>query len=192
MTCKKSVQFMKAKGIFNNWLLPWDRMQEGTRYHESILGDSLKLMPLNETLNMDIHASARYHVAITSHLPNDDPRKYSFSTPKEISRVYLHLVDPATGGSPSSTIIVQDCEKWIRSLEKIREAGGKMAQGCGCNGHIEHSQGNKRGGYQAKQPQGPATWVHRDAAGMTDQRWRGIVELVKGSHSSATQTTMEI
>jgi hypothetical protein len=90
-------------------------------------------MPLDETLNMDIHASARYHVAITSHLPNDDPNKYSFSTPKEIPRAYLCLVDPATGGAPSSTRIVHDCEKWIRSLGKIREAGGKIVQGFGRN-----------------------------------------------------------
>jgi hypothetical protein len=48
----------------------------------------------------------------------------SFSTPKEISRAYLRLVDHATGGgAPSSTRIAQDCEKWIRSLGKIREAG---------------------------------------------------------------------
>jgi hypothetical protein len=92
-------------------------------------------MPLDETFNMDIHASARYHVAITSHLPNDDPRKYSFSTPKEISHAYLRLVDPATGGASSSTRIVQDCEKWIIFLGKIREAGGKMVQGFGRNGH---------------------------------------------------------
>jgi hypothetical protein len=95
MTCKKSVQYIKEKGIFNNLLLPWGRLQEGTRYHESIPGDIPELMPLDET-DIDIHASARYHVAITSHLPNDYPRKYSFSTPKEISRSYLRLVNPAT------------------------------------------------------------------------------------------------
>jgi hypothetical protein len=129
MTCKKSIQYMKAKCIFKNWLLPWGRIQEGTRYHESIPGDSPEPMPLDKTLSMDIPASFRYHVAITSHLLNDDPRKYYFSTQKEISRAYLCLVDPATGGAPSSTRIVQDCEKWIRSLGKIREAGGKMVQG---------------------------------------------------------------
>jgi hypothetical protein len=85
MTCNKYIQYMKAKGIFKNWLLPWGCLQEGTRYHESIPVDSPELMPLDETLNMDNHASAHYHIAITSHLPNDDPRKYNFSTPKEIS-----------------------------------------------------------------------------------------------------------
>jgi hypothetical protein len=191
MMCKKSVQYMKEKGIFDSWLLPWDRLQEGTRYHESIPGDSPELMPLDETLNMDIHASACYHVAITSHLPNNDPRKYSFSPPKEISCAYLHLVDPATGSAPPSTRIVQDCEKWIRSLGKIREAGGKMVQGFGQNGHRERSHGNKRGGYQAKKPQGLAKWVHSDDADMTDQQWRGSIELVSGSqNSSAKQRTM--
>jgi hypothetical protein len=150
-------------------------------------------MPLDETLNMDIHASSHYHVTITSHLPNDDPIKYYFSTPEEITRAYLRLLDPATGGAPSSTGIVQDCEKWIRSLGKIREAGGKMVQGFGRNGHRESSHGNKRGGCQAKKPQGPAKWVHSDATGMTEQQWHGIVELVNGSqNSSATQTTMAI
>jgi hypothetical protein len=117
---------------------------------------------------MDIHATAHYHVAITSHLPNDDPIKYYFSTPEEISRAYLHLVDPATGGAPSLTRIVQDCEKWIKSLGKIREAGVKMVQGFGRNGHRERSHGNKRGGYQAKKVRGPAKWVHIDAAGVTE------------------------
>jgi hypothetical protein len=79
--CKRSVKYMEEKGIFDNWLLPWGRLQEGTSCHGSILGDSPELMPLYKTLNMDTHTSARYHVAITSHLPNDDPKKYSFSTP---------------------------------------------------------------------------------------------------------------
>jgi hypothetical protein len=102
---------------------------------------------------MDIHVIARYHVAITSHLPNDDPQFFSFTTPNEISRAYLRLVDPVTGGAPSSTRIVQDCEKWVRSLETKIQAGVKMVQGFGRNGHRERSHGNKRGGYQPKKPQ---------------------------------------
>jgi hypothetical protein len=34
-------------------------------------------------------------------------------------------------------------------------------------------------------------WVHIDAAGMTEQKWRGSVNLVNGNQNrSATQTTM--
>jgi hypothetical protein len=170
MTCKKSVQYMKQKGIFDNWILPWGRLQDGTRYNESIPGESPELMPLDDTLNMDIHASSRYHVAITLHLPNDDPRFFSFATPNEISRAYLCLVDLVTGGAPSSTRIIQDSEKWVISLETIRQVGGKMVQGFGRNGHRKRSHGNKRGGYQSKKPQGQPKWFHSDAAGMTEQQ----------------------
>jgi hypothetical protein len=48
MTCKKSVQYMKQKGIFNNWLLPWGWIQEGTRHNESLPGGSPELMPPDE------------------------------------------------------------------------------------------------------------------------------------------------
>jgi hypothetical protein len=66
-----------------------------------------------------------------------------------------------------------------------------MVQGFGQNGHRERSHGNKRGDYQAKKSRDPAKWVHIDAAGMTEQQWRGNVELVNGSqNSSATQATM--
>jgi hypothetical protein len=76
-------------------------------------------------------------------------------------------------------------------LGKIREAGGKMVQGFRLNGHRERSHGNKWGGCQAKKPRGPEKWVHSDAASMTEQQWRGSVELVNGNqNSSATQTTM--
>jgi hypothetical protein len=68
-------------------------------------------MPLDETLNMDIHLSARYHVAITAHLSNNDPKKFTFSTPKEVSNAYLRLVNDVTGNAPSSHRILQDYDK---------------------------------------------------------------------------------
>jgi hypothetical protein len=138
--CDKNVMALRY------WLLPLESLQEGTRYQNSILGDSPELMPLDETLNMDIHVSARYHVAITSHLENDNPLKFSFSTPKEISRAYLRIVNPNTGGAPSSRRVIQDCDKWLRSLEKIRKAGGKIVEGFGRNGHRHSSHRGKRGG----------------------------------------------
>jgi hypothetical protein len=97
MTCKKSIRNMKDRDYFKHWILPLEGLQHGTRYNESIPGDIPELMPLDETLNMDIHASARFHVAITAYLPDGDPIKYSFSTPKEISRAHLRLVHPVTG-----------------------------------------------------------------------------------------------
>jgi hypothetical protein len=107
---------MEQNDLLKYWLLPLEGLQAGTIYHNSIYGDSPELMPLDETLNMDIHSSARYHVAITSHLSKNDPKKFTFSTRKEVLNAYLRLVDYATDNSPSLHRIVQDYDKWERSL----------------------------------------------------------------------------
>jgi hypothetical protein len=96
-------------------LLPLEGLQEGTRYTSSIPGDSPEIMPLNETLNMDIHSRDKYHVALMDHLPNDDPKIFSFATPKR---------SPAGASTlwilkPMAPRMIQDCDKWIISLEKI-------------------------------------------------------------------------
>jgi hypothetical protein len=123
MTCNKSIHYMKEKGIFKNWLLPLGRLQEGTRYHESIQGDSPELLLLDETLNMDSHVSARYHVTITSHLPNNDPLKFSFSTHKEISRAYLRHVDPVIGSAPLQKELSRNVRNWKEVEERSEKQG---------------------------------------------------------------------
>jgi hypothetical protein len=148
------------------------------------------MMPLDETLNMDIHACARYHGATTSQLPQVDQKKFSFCTPKEISGAYLHIVDPVTGGATSSNRIVQDCEKWLHSLEKKRAAGGNMVEGFGRNGHMRGHQG-RRGGYRIKKQQKSANWIHRDAIGLTQHMWRESVAKVDAKlESLSTPNTL--
>jgi hypothetical protein len=100
--------------------------------------------------------------------------------------VYLCLVYPPTGGAPSSTRVVQDCEKWIRSLEKNQ-------RGRGYDGARIWKKWTQRA--QPRQQKGrlPSKKTYSDAAGMTEHQWYGSVKLVSGSHGSlATQTTMEI
>jgi hypothetical protein len=58
MTCRKTKAYMQKNDLLKYWLLPLKNLQAGTRYHNSIPGDSPKLFPLDETLNMDIHSSA--------------------------------------------------------------------------------------------------------------------------------------
>jgi hypothetical protein len=82
MTCKKTKAYMQKHNLLQYWLLSLEDLQEGTIYRNSIIGDSPELMPLDKTLNMNVHTAARRHVALTSHLPNDNPKKFSFTTPK--------------------------------------------------------------------------------------------------------------
>jgi hypothetical protein len=116
MTCNNKKQYMQDNDLLKYWLLPLEGLQAGTRYHNSIPGNNPELMPLDETLNMDIHSSAPYHITITAHLAKHDPKKFTFSTPKEVSSAYLRLIDDVTGNPPSSHRIVQNGDKWERSL----------------------------------------------------------------------------
>jgi hypothetical protein len=58
MTCEKSKAYMCEHNLLKYWLLPIDDLQKRTQHHNSIPGDSPKMMPLDEMLNMDIHACA--------------------------------------------------------------------------------------------------------------------------------------
>jgi hypothetical protein len=78
MTCNKTKQYMEDNDLLKYLLLPLEGLQAGTIYHNSIPGNSPELMPLDETLNMDIHSSARYHVAITAHLAKKRPQEVHF------------------------------------------------------------------------------------------------------------------
>jgi hypothetical protein len=49
---------MCEHNLLKYWLLPIEDLQKRTQYHNSIPGDSPEMMPLDEVLNMDIHACA--------------------------------------------------------------------------------------------------------------------------------------
>jgi hypothetical protein len=138
MTYTRSIAYHEKHNLLKCWLLLVEDLQPEKRYRKSIPGDSPELNILDETCNADIHSSTRYHISITSRLQKDDPRKFSFATPNEISRAYLRITDPITGNAPSSKRIIQDCLKWLDNLEVILKAGGKMVEGFGRNGHREH------------------------------------------------------
>jgi hypothetical protein len=58
---------MMEYNLLKYWLLPLEDLQRGTRYHNSIPGDSPELMPLDET--------HRYHLKITKSSKLDTQRR---------------------------------------------------------------------------------------------------------------------
>jgi hypothetical protein len=77
-----------------------------------------------------------------------------------------------------------------KKFEKIRQAGGKIVEGFGRNGHRRGHEG-KRGGHTEKKAQGPAKWVHSDAAGITQHQWRESVAKVENKlNSISTPSTI--
>jgi hypothetical protein len=102
-------------------------------------------------------------------LLESDDAKFSLSTPARVSTAYLQVIDPETSGSSSSERILQDCKKWMGSLEVIREAGGAIVEGVGNrSGHRALNVpgcSSNWGGLRVKQPPKPMKWLHSDAEG---------------------------
>lgn len=121
--------------------------------HERPVGDSPEFMPLDTCLFQDMHLCALSHVLLTSHLPHDDPRKFSFDTPIQCARTYKRLGDPYFGITPKPSRILQDVNKWVESNEAVRAVGGVVIQGVGTRtGHRadEHHPTGTRGGSRKK------------------------------------------
>ena len=61
------------------------------------------MMPLDTTLDKDVHECARRHVVMSwSGAAHDcrDARLLSFAMPKEVARTYCRVFDPVNGVAP--------------------------------------------------------------------------------------------
>ena len=147
MTAKTTVEWMKREGYYKRWLIPQLGCNEGTVYKYRPVGNSPEFMPLDMSLNNDIQISLSLHCAITAHLPDDDPRKFSMGTPNTIVRGIERLW--GTGGNvPSSRRIIQDCDKALIAFGIVFRAGGKMVPGlANRSGHRNHAAGRNQAGW---------------------------------------------
>ena len=130
MTAKATKEWMAEKGYLKRWILPsedlYNNLPNTVRksYQGKPIGNSPEYMPLDTHLNQDIHASHDYHVVLTQDAPDDDAKKFSGSTPKRISSSYHRLTDPEDGIVPTPSRIMQDINRVLVSMEKVREARG--------------------------------------------------------------------
>ena len=120
-------------------------------------------MPWDSHLNQDIHSTHDQHVALTRHLPDNDPRKFSGSTPKRISESYHRLIEIFS----SLPQIEQDCNRILDPFEAVKEARGcmvtKYGQRSGRRGGVSCGD-TKRGGKREKQPYEPGNYLHPSVA----------------------------
>ena len=126
MGCNDIVQVMGEEGV----------MQESTRYSGRFVGNSPELNPLDNSTFRDLRTTLNLNVAATWHLEKTDNLKFSLATPKEVTRAFLRIWDPANGVAPSSRRILEDVKKVLTSVSSIVEAKGKIVPGLvNCNGH---------------------------------------------------------
>ena len=127
--------------IYDMWIIPVlgcndeIRMDDGstnTNYTGRPVGNSPEFMPLDNSLNNDIHQAAKAQVSATRFLPKDDPKRFSFATPETIKHAYgrIHCprYDPRSA-IPTNDRIAQDINKVFFCLLTVMEAEGKVVPG---------------------------------------------------------------
>jgi hypothetical protein len=152
MTATATIDWMRKKDYLKRWLLPVNLLSAGDKdlknYLNRPIGNSPKMMPWDNTLNKDGKDEVMQHVSYTCHLPEDDPHKFSLSTPRRGSWCFHHLLEHKDG-SPTSKWILQDIAKVFESMEMIRLAKGTLIAGTNRNGRRalqQHASGiNVRG-----------------------------------------------
>lgn len=147
LCCKETVEWMKTHGYYNRWIIPVlgcnDKVLGKSTYAGRPPGNSPECNPLDNSLIQDGHMAARTHTAATFHLPKNHPDKFSLSTPVSIGKAYSRLWCPDNkgGGVPSSKRIVQDVNKMIYSLKRIKDAKGNVVKGiCDRDGHRQYAE----------------------------------------------------
>ena len=93
MTANATMEWMEktmvdGRSMKSRWLVPQNGVNARTVYEGRPVGNSPEFMPLDNSLNNNIKASLNRHCCVTSHLPRDDKRRFSNSTPKKSVKEY--------------------------------------------------------------------------------------------------------
>ena len=142
MTTKETIEWMKEKNYYHRWLLPMNGFQDGTPYAGLPVGNSPEFMPLDNILNRDILYSFCFHCVLSRFVldgegTDEEERnmRFSFSTPKEITRGMKRIWESKMG-TPSLERIIEDVDLALKALEIVYLENGASVEGvAGRNGH---------------------------------------------------------
>ena len=78
-------------------------------------------MPLDNTMNIDVHTSLCTYCVVIAYLPDGDPAKFSMQNPLTIASAISRVYCPTTGNLPSGKRIVEDFNKALRAIGVIQK-----------------------------------------------------------------------
>ena len=133
MTSEECKKYMQGRGILDRWILPELGHNDGTPYANHPVRNSPEIMPLDCSLNKDIHKGMRRHFIYINKLDKND-EKISINTQKQGVHAYRQLWDPKhlPEGIPSSAFIIQDINQIINeNMMRIVMARGVFIPGLG-------------------------------------------------------------
>ena len=133
---------MKENNYFHRWLLPMNGFQDRTPYDGLPLGNSPGFMTLYNSLNRYILQFLRFLCVLNRFFldgevtdEEESSMRFSFSTPKEISRG-LKRIWESKMGTLSPARIIQDVDLALKALEIVYHANGDTVEGMADrNGH---------------------------------------------------------
>jgi len=167
MTANETIEWMRKKDILKHWILPEHDLNSHLSYYKNPrpIGCNPGAMPWDASLNKDHDDIVLRHVAATSLLDKDDPRKFSLATPDECARAYRRIYE--ANGIPSKRI-VQDIMKTTAYWQQVFDNDG-----LNINKNINGQRGDegralgvaKRGGARVKTAKQDlkSFWYHDDA-----------------------------
>ena len=134
MTGADTKKWMEEKDYLRRWILPSSDLYDNLpvlkqKYGTNPIGNSPEFMPWDAHLNSDIHNALDYHVLVSKHLDNADPRKFDASTPKRMLAAYRRILDPGSSGvSPPSRRIVEDIRRVVPAFQMVVAVDGCMIE----------------------------------------------------------------
>ena len=149
-----------------------------TPFEHRSVGNSPEFMPLSMSLNNDVKTGHNFHCALTSHLAQNDERKFSMKTPKMIARGIKRLVEGRSEGVPSSERIIHDCDQALNAMRIVMEHNGAIVPGLADqNGHRYTTTGTVgKGGSRVKcEVLQPCKWIHPLCRSVKDDTQKQIV-----------------
>ena len=135
LKCKRTKEWMQAKGYLKRWILPVKDLNANTQYAGRPVGNSPELMPLDCSLFKDVDEAVARHIAVTCWIPKDHPsynKRFSRSSTVISRSTYFRILDPVNGVAPTSRRIIHDVnECFTEHIRAIHKAKGCCVRGLG-------------------------------------------------------------
>ncbi|CAB9530889.1 hypothetical protein SEMRO_3098_G343680.1 [Seminavis robusta] len=213
MTAKETKDWMEKERIKKHWILPELGLNDKIgKFGGRPVGNNPRDAPADHILNKTHDDVVIRHVAATSHLPKQDPKKFSLATPLLIASAYKRvwnnpplerdgtILCPVEEGAPSSDRIKHDIMKTQEYILEVVDNDGLNTVGkasiAGHRGDDARLAGTtKRGGARKKNEKEKTFWFHPDARDglktFTEEsleRWKGKnnVNVVSNDQQQAT------
>ena len=182
---------MEEEGTLKHWTLPAQGLSANAPCSNHPPGNSPEMMPLDDNLFKDWTDGLCTHQLCTINLPEDDPRKFSKSTPNRLSSSMRR----AWEGCPSSARIIQDVKRVAcHNMPCIRDKGGIACPDLGnSRGRRSTNQDVKSSNWGGRREKKPVMLhdnqcLHPDAINARNQLISKAVEVKKEQRAKLEET----